>query len=110
MKAWVVTDAYEECSTVVFAETRNKARLAALNTDTCEDMCYLEIKPIRFKKADCMYAGRNEMDWHYVNDRRFLAEHGWLCTYRIIYSDCKTCSCRDICDGAKMDLEDKDGN
>lgn len=39
MKAWVVTDkdSYEGGSTVVFAETRGKAKLKAQRTNACED-------------------------------------------------------------------------
>lgn len=33
MKAWIVTNEYDEYSTVVFAETRNKARLEARATE-----------------------------------------------------------------------------
>ena len=37
MKAWIVSDLYDEYSTVVFAETRNKAKVAALSTDVAEE-------------------------------------------------------------------------
>lgn len=97
MKAWIVTDEYEEYSTVVFAETRNKARLEAQFTDCCKYMEYIDIRPRRFKEADTMYRGKSEMDWSDTNDRRFLVEHGWSCI-GLEYDDCKECSAADICE------------
>ena len=110
IKAWQVSDEYDEYSTVVFAETRNKAKMVALNTDCCEDMDYIKISPRRFKDADKMYKGRNEMDWSDSEDRRFLCEHGWSCVEMDI-EDCHDCPCNDVCvkyDDYKDDLENED--
>lgn len=79
MKAWIVTDEYDEYSTVVFAETQNKAKTIAQATDCCEDMDYINIKPRRFKEADARYCGKSEIEWNDPADRRFLVEHGWAC-------------------------------
>ena len=97
MKAWIVTDEYEEYSTVVFAETRNKARLEAQATDCCEDMDYLNIKPRRFKEADAMYRGQREMDWYDPDDRKFLVGYGWSCV-EPEYDECPECPAADICE------------
>lgn len=97
MKAWIVTDEYEEYSTVVFAETRNKARLEAQATDCCEYMQYIDIRPRRFKEADTMYCGKREMDWCDPDDRRFLVEHGWSCV-EPEYDECPECPAADICE------------
>ena len=97
MKAWEVRDEYEEYSAVVFAETRNKARLIAQCLDVCEDMRYIDIRPRRFKEADSMYRGSREMDWFDTKDRRFLVDHGWSCV-EPIYEHCLDCPASDICD------------
>jgi len=79
MKAWIVNDADNYYATVVFAETRNKAKVEALVTDCCEDMEYKDIRPRRFKEADCRYRGKRELDWDDDSDRLFLIQHGWGC-------------------------------
>lgn len=45
MKAWLVREKDEFCATVVFADTRGKARAMALNTECCEDadFCSIEV-------------------------------------------------------------------
>lgn len=109
IKAWQVSDECDEYSTVVFAETRNKAKMVALTTDCCEYMDYIRINPQRFKEADIMYKGHNEMDWSDPEDRRFLCEHGWSCVEMII-EDCQDCPCNDVCDkynDYKDDLENE---
>ena len=102
MKAWVVRDLYDEYSTVVFAETRNKAKMAAMSTDCCEDMTYLQIRPIRFKDADAMYKGGFEMCWDDESDRVFLCNHGWQCVERDPF-ECSVCPAKTVCDGYKED-------
>lgn len=96
MKAWIVTDEYDEYATVVFAETRNKARLEALATDCCECMHYCDIQPRRFKEADTMYREKGKMEWDDPHDRRFLVDHGWSCV-EPEYEECPECPASDIC-------------
>lgn len=100
MKAWVVTDEFYEYSTVVFAETRSKARMIAQSTDCCEDMDYINISPRRFKEADTRYRGKNEMDWFDPDDRKFLVENGWSCV-EPEFGDCPNCPAADLCDKYK---------
>ena len=97
MKAWYVSDEYEEYATVVFAETRAKARVKAMATDCCEDMNYISIKPIRFKEADSQYRGLDEMQWDDAFDRKFLVEHGWSCV-EPDYDVCEECFAADVCE------------
>lgn len=47
-KAWVD---YGEGSTVVFAETRNQAKVIALSCDCCEDAKYTDIRVHRMKRT-----------------------------------------------------------
>ena len=114
MKAWIVRDEYDEYSTVVFAETRNQARLEAQVTDCCGDMAYLDIHPRRFKEADSMYRGKREMDWYDPEDRKFLVGYGWSCV-EPDYSECPECPASDLCDKYKdyareIGEEDEDEN
>ena len=96
MKAWIVRDKDDEYAEVVFAETRNKARLEAQSCGVCEDMTYLEIIPRRFYLADKMYKGKSKMDWDDPRDRRFLCENGWHCEERS--KECESCSAKYVCD------------
>ena len=36
MKAWLVREKGEYCATVVFAETRGKAKVLAIQTEACD--------------------------------------------------------------------------
>lgn len=63
MKAWLVRQKDEFCATVVFAETRGKARALALLTDACEDADWLDIDVYRRPNLDKYYVdGKREMD------------------------------------------------
>lgn len=99
MKAWKVEsrDGYSY-STVVFAETREKARVEALATDCCEDMEYKDVQPRRFKEADVLYRGYREVDWYNPSDRRFLCLNGWHCEEPDV-DECEACEAKDVCDG-----------
>lgn len=97
MKAWIVRDEYDEYSTVVFAETRSEARLAAMATDCCGDMDYIAIRPVRFPEADSMYRGGSELEWDDPEARVFLVEHGWSCVEKD-YSECAECAAAEICE------------
>lgn len=107
MKAWEVRDEYDEYATVVFAETRNKARMEAMRTDTCEYMEYLQIKPRRFKEADSQYRGLREMDWQDSFDRKFLVGYGWSCV-EPDYEKCAYCYASDICDKYQDYIKEKE--
>lgn len=100
MKAYVVKVKDEFYSTVVFAESRGKARALALSTDCCEDAKFIDISVRRLPAADNQYKGRFEMNWDNSEDRLFLVkECGWYCDseYRN-YASCDKCSAKQYCD------------
>ena len=100
MKAWTVHDDDEYYATVVFAETRNKAKVEALLTDCCEGMEYKDVRPRRFKGADCRHRGKRELDWDDDSDRLFLIQHGWGCEDPDEYL-CNSCVGRAECEKYK---------
>lgn len=109
MKAWVVTDedSYEGGSTVVFAETRGKAKLKAQRTNACEDADFTRITCRRMPDADKFYKGQDELSWYDEDARIFLVrDHGWECIDgRDSY--CDDCPAKQYC-GAWEDVGDDD--
>lgn len=106
MKAWIVGEKDEFCRTVVFAESRGKARALALSTDCCEDTEFTRIEVRRFPEADSQYKGRSEMDWNDPKDRVFLVkEGGFQCEYVEPYL-CENCSASDYCEEYQLSLEE----
>lgn len=97
MKAWKINNLYEDETTVVFAETRGKAKVIAQRTDLCEDVDFTKIIIHRFKEADSQYRGHSEMDWFDRDDRMFLLSHGWFCDWNMEYDDCKDCEDKELC-------------
>lgn len=97
MKAWMVSDE-DGYSTVLFATTRGVAKQAAMKTDVCEDMRYIDIKVYRFPEADKQYRGVSEMDWGNDDDRRFLLAHGWRCMDTPDIDLCQACTDNDVCE------------
>ena len=55
MKAWLVRERDEFLATVVFAETRGKAKSAALYTECCEDANFCSIEVQRKPQMDKYY-------------------------------------------------------
>jgi hypothetical protein len=100
MKAWKVSrNKYEPYATVVFAETRNKARYLALSTECCEDCEYSDIVATRLPQIDkCYKKGKIEMDWFDQKDRLALVkECGFTCEDCSI-DECYECLAQDYCD------------
>lgn len=104
MKAWIVRRRDGDYATVVFAETRGKARALAQTTDCCEDEEFTNVSAKRFREADSHYRGRSEMDWYDPQDRLFLVKAGWHCEYTDLF-ECADCCAKAYCD--KM-LEETD--
>lgn len=101
MKAWLVS--VKDCfgSTVVFAETRGKAKSIALHTDMCYgyDAEFTDIEVNRLSKADSQYKkGKTEMDWYDPNDRRFLVDKCGFHCEEVDLNECEKCSANDVCD------------
>ena len=101
MKAWLVREKNEFFATVVFAETRGKAKTRALATECCEDVHFCDIEVRRVPQLDKYYKyGKTEMDWFNPEDRLALVkECGFMCDYNSVQAeDCTICSARGFCD------------
>ena len=99
MKAWLAKDKDEFSATVVFAETRGKARSIAMRTETCEDVDFCNIYIRRVPQIDKYYKeGKKEMDWFNDDDRLALVkECGFYCEY-IAEDMCEDCPAKEYCD------------
>ena len=99
MKAWIAREKDSFMATVVFAETRGKARAIAQYTDACEDCDFCDIEVHRMPNMDKYYKdGKTEMDWYNKKDRIALVkECGFQCA-EIEYADCNECSAKEFCD------------
>ena len=106
MKAWLVREKDEFCATVVFAETRGKAKALAKYTDACEDCAFVDIEVRRVPQIDKYYKdGITELDWCNPQDRIILVkELDFACEYAE-QEKCEYCSAKQYCD--KYD-EEKD--
>lgn len=102
MKAWSVTDEDEYMfSTIVFAETRGKARVIAQRTDACEDVDFTRIRAIREPQLDKYYRGLPEMDWSDEDDRiAMVRDGGFSCSYEVdvTLKDCEECPAHEWCE------------
>lgn len=101
MKAWLVRERDEFIATVVFAETRGKAKSAALATDACNGCNFCSIEVHRLHNMDKYYKpGKAEMDWYNPLDRLALVkECGFTCDYDCrSENECRDCSARELCD------------
>lgn len=103
-KAWVE---YGEGSTVVFAETRNEAKMIAQSCDCCEDARYIDIQVRRLPEADKLYKGLAEIDWYDPETRVSLVrDFGWSC-YDPSW-ECDNCQAKPYCHWHEQE-EDTDG-
>lgn len=108
MKAWIVNVKDEFCSTVVFAETRGKAKSIALHTDCCEDADFCDIEIRRLPHIDKYYKeGKTELDWLDKKDRIILVkECGFRCEYIEEYW-CEWCSAKEYCEPYQDYIEEQ---
>ena len=101
MKAWLVRKRDEPCATVVFAETRGKAKSIAMGTEACEDADFLDIEVTRYKHMDKYYVdGKREMGWYNDKDRIALVKDaGFYCDDEGIYNGivCDACPAKEYC-------------
>lgn len=113
MKAWLVREKDEFCATVVFAETRGKARALALHTEACEDADWLDIDVYRRPNLDKYYVdGKREMNWFNKNDRIALVrDGGFVCDPDYWeFEDCEVCSASDYCDKYQDRIKEMEEN
>ena len=111
MKAWKVSYKNECYSTVVFAETRGKARSIAMRTECCEDVPFCDIDVCRMPQADkCYKAGKTEMDWFDPEDRLVLVRDcGYSCDPDCFDPEyCASCSAKDFCGEYEQWMESED--
>lgn len=103
MKAYVVSDrkGYSDWIVVVFAESRGKAIVAALDTDEFPygDWSYTELRAIRKPEFDKHYRGNWRMDWDNPDDRLAMVRAGgYYCDDDSFDpDDCAKCSGKDYC-------------
>lgn len=101
MKAWLVRERDGEGATIVFAETRGKARALAMHTEACEDAEFVDVEVIRRPQMDKYYTeGKMEMDWLNSKDRIALVKDcGFVCDYDYWeHEDCEACPAKEYCD------------
>lgn len=101
MKAWQVREKDEFYTTVVFAETRGKAKSLALSTDACVYANFCDIEVHREPRMDKYYTeGKTEMDWYNPQDRIALVkECGFVCSEDCFCKEeCLICPANEYCD------------
>ena len=116
MKAWLVRGRESSAATIVFAETRGKARSVAMHTETCEDVDFCDIDVTRKRHMDKYYSeGKKEMDWYNAKDRiAMVKDCGFRCDYDYFnfdIEDCEVCPAKEYCDTYKghMEMEEEQG-
>lgn len=112
MKAWLVKDKDQFGATVVFAETRGKARALALCTEACEDVDFCDIEVRRRPNLDKYYReGKKEMDWYNSKDRIALVKDGNFTCDPDYWEpeDCDVCPAKQYCDRYQDYLTEKGG-
>lgn len=109
MKAYIVQDKDEYGgATVVFAESRGAARSAAMNTETCDGLEYMEIRATRAPAMDQFYKeGKKEMDWYNMEDRVAMVVHaGFACEEIYDLARCENCPAHDECWQYESEIEE----
>lgn len=106
-KAWIVREQREFMASVVFAETRGKAKSVALYTNACEGADFMSIEVRRAKEADKYYKpGKRELDWFNAEDRiAMVKDCGFTCIPDAYCAEeCAVCPAKEFCDDyLKMD-------
>ena len=111
MKAWLVRVKHDFGASIVFAETRGKARSLALDTDCCEDAQFCDIEVRRAPNMDKYYKeGKREMDWFNSKDRIALVKDAYfVCDIDYLqWEDCESCSAKDYCDRYQDHLKESE--
>ena len=106
MKAYIISDlkGYCEYSTIVFAESRGKAKATAICTDSFNEYDYTEISARRVPKLDKYYRGEDEMDWYNTEDRiAMVKDGGFSCDPECWEEeDCLECPAWQWCDRCEV--------
>ena len=112
MKAWLVREKDEFSATVVFAETRGKARSLAQHTDACEDAHFCDIDVYRRPTLDKYYVeGKRELDWFNSQDRIALVKDGNFVCDPIYWEweDCESCPANECCHKYQDRISESEG-
>lgn len=105
MKAWLVREKDGFVATIVFAETRGQAKVAAQWTDACDGVDFMRIEARRMKEADKYYKpGKSELDWDNPEDRiAMVKDCGFTCDLEArSESECTQCSAKEFCGEAAV--------
>ena len=108
-KAYYATGKWRDGATVVFAESRGKAKTIAMSTEACEDVDFVNIQVQRLPRMDKYYKpDKSEMDWLDPEDRIALVKDaGFRCEY-VELEECKQCPAREYCEDWQEYLEEND--
>ena len=95
LKAWQVEEEYEGYATIVFAETRNKAKYLAVQY---QGYSYDEMRAVRMPQLD-KYAGDKPyvMDFEDDKDRLIMVRDAGFGCIEPEYDDCEKCVAKDYC-------------
>lgn len=97
-KAFYITALHSDYSTVVFAETNNKARSQATKSESMEGVPFTDVRAHRYPEADHLYKGAPETDWDDPETRvELVKELGWHC-FEAEYTLCRSCPAAEFCE------------
>lgn len=109
-KAYRVSSKWRDDVTVVFAESRGKAKAIAMSTECFDGIDFVSIEVHRLPHMDKYYKpGKTEMEWYDSEDRIALVKDaGFHCEY-IELTECEQCPAREYCDEWEAYMEENDG-
>ena len=96
MKAWKTYEIQDNRGTIVFANTAGEAKVKAIQTETLSDTQFVDIRVRRFKEADCLWNGHDEIDW-YDNDTRLKLVRDFLWSCVEPSAECDSCVAKEWC-------------
>ena len=111
MKVWICRLLPDrDCATVVFAETRGKAKVVAMKSDSLgDDAEFLDVEVQRIKELDQYYRGRDEMDWFFADDRVAMVKFGgFSCDPDVMWEDCEKCPAKNDCSLYQKNIDEKE--
>lgn len=100
MKAWQVYNDSEDTSTIIFADTKGKAKSIAMRCGLfAEDIEFVDIPCYRRKKGDKFYTGKPYLDWLCDEDRLLMVKEFGLTCGEEIYNEreCAYCVAKKFC-------------
>lgn len=108
LKAYICRDedSCENYSTVVFAESRSKAKVLALYSDAFDGAEYTGIRVRRCKALDDSYRGHSEMSWYDTLDRIDLCDKAGFRCEEPDRDECPECCASDYCEDYQDYLAD----